>query len=162
MKRDPFTTWLPASDPRAKRTRLVWRSMHARCSRPGNISFPRYGGRGIVVCERWHDYAVFVGDMGYAPDGLSIERIDSDGMYSPENCTWATPKEPARNRCSNRLISFRGETKPMSAWAESLGIDRGTLWRRLRGGAPLDIVLTRPLARGKPMLGKQKPRRRSS
>jgi hypothetical protein len=82
-------------------TYISWQNMHARCKYPSVPSYKNYGARGIKVCARWSDFSAFLADMGERPSGHSIDRLDSDADYSPENCRWATPKQqndPARKR----------------------------------------------------------------
>jgi hypothetical protein len=111
--------------------------MHERCHCPSNKAFPNYGGRGIVVCERWHGkdgFANFLGDMGVRPEGMTLERIDNDGPYSPENCRWATYEEQGRNKRNNRNITSGPRTMCATAWAKELGVEYRALHYFLKAG----------------------------
>lgn len=119
----------------------IWRSMMDRCHLPTSHAYARYGGRGIVVCGRWQVFNNFYADMGDKPDGLSLERIDNEGPYSPENVCWASTKDQANNRRSNRFIEFNGETKTLAQWADYAGVKLGTLWSRLKRGIPMGEAL---------------------
>lgn len=132
---------------RGNRTREYssWASMNNRCFNPTNKKFPRYGARGIKVCERWKDFAMFLEDMGIRPAGTTIERIDNDGDYTPENCKWATSAEQSRNKSNSRRISYGGSSKTVTEWGEVLGIPAQLIFGRLRRGWTDERALTQPL-----------------
>lgn len=112
-----------------ERIESVWRSMIARCENTNASNYENYGGRGIRVCEEWHNFEAFKEwalNAGYdkdAPRGVcTIDRIDNDGNYEPANCRWTNAKEQARNRRTTKYIEIEGVSKPLAAWAEEYGI----------------------------------------
>lgn len=112
----------------------TWGSMMQRCYNERRDSYPNYGGRGIKVCARWHDYRNFETDMSPRPARATLERIDNDADYSPENCRWASRQEQALNRRSNIVLTHNGVSKRVSEWADALGVSRYLLYKRLRRG----------------------------
>lgn len=112
----------------------VWQSMKHRCHTPTHKAYHRYGGRGITVCDRWMDsFENFVSDMGDRPTkGHSIERIDNNKGYSPDNCKWATSREQNNNTSSTVKISFLGKTQSIAQWAREYGLHPSTLGKRLK------------------------------
>ena len=122
----------------------IWVNMIQRCHSPQNPSFPRYGGRGVTVCDEWRgSFTAFIEDMGHPPsDDYSIDRIDNNGGYSAANCRWATAKEQCANRRSSRLITHNGETLPLVEWARRSGLHHMTISDRILRGWPLERALS--------------------
>lgn len=112
----------------------VWHDMKSRCFNKNSIPFKDYGGRGITVCDEWRDSFESFRDWSMANgyvEGLTIDRIDNDGPYSPENCRWVTQKLQCNNRRGNHIIEFKGESHTISEWSDMKGIPPATLRRRL-------------------------------
>ncbi len=119
-----------------KHTRLysIWCGMKSRCYNKNDSHYPRWGGRGISICSEWlSDFSNFkhwAENNGYKT-GLTIDRIDNNGNYCPENCRWVTVKEQNNNQRTNRLITYNGKTQNLKQWSVELGINYGTLLSRL-------------------------------
>lgn len=114
------------------RTYGVYRSMINRCHLDSVKCYPRYGGRGITVCDRWRkSFAAFLEDMGECPEGHSIDRADNDGPYSPDNCRWATMKEQNRNRRDVALYEHDGKLLSAADLAAIASVPYATMYRRL-------------------------------
>lgn len=126
-----------------------WSGMIARCEDPNNSGYPNYGGRGIRVCESWRkSFKAFLDNMGEPPTPKhTLDRIDNDGDYEPNNCRWVTGKQNSRNTRKNRLIEFRGETLALVEWGERLGIAPKTLHARIMVfGWGIEKAFTTPVA----------------
>jgi hypothetical protein len=99
----------------------TWRHMIERCYNINNPRYKDYGGRGIIVCEEWRkSFSCFLKDMGEQKEGMSIDRIDNDGNYCPENCKWSTNKEQHQNLRNNNMITYNGITKPLGSWRKEV------------------------------------------
>jgi hypothetical protein len=113
----------------------TWAAMRQRCLTPTCKKFPRYGGRGIRICDRWQDFAAFLADMGPKPSSKhTVERINNDGDYEPANCRWATNTEQSRNRSSNTILELDGVRRCLAEWVEITGIRLTTIQQRKRAG----------------------------
>lgn len=111
----------------------AWQSMRKRCYDKNCEQYKNYGGRGISVCERWREsFQNFFEDVGRKPQkNMSLNRKNNDGNYEPGNCQWDTPKIQARNTRHNRIITFNGQSKPVTEWAEATGIHNRTIRARI-------------------------------
>lgn len=114
----------------------AWAAIIYRCHNPTAAAYKWYGARGIEVCDRWREgFTNFLADMGQKPEGkYSLDRVDNDKGYSPENCRWATDIEQQRNRSIVRKIEHNGEIKTIGEWAAQGPLTRETLRRRLASG----------------------------
>lgn len=123
----------------------VWCNIKQRCLCPTCHAYPYYGGRGITVCEEWRNSFEVFRDWAYANgyrSGLTIDRINVNGNYEPDNCTWVTRRAQANNRRSNVLLTYNGETHNLMEWAEKLHKNYKTLHTRLSVGWSVERILT--------------------
>lgn len=124
----------------------IWQGMKKRCYRKKNINYPSYGGRGIKVCERWHDFINFFADMGTCPAGYQLDRKDNEGDYTPENCRWVTPKVNSRNKRDTIFIEHDGLRLSVNDWSDRTGIASPTIIARIEHGWSVHDALTVPVA----------------
>ena len=121
----------------------IWSNMKRRCNNPNDAGYENYGGRGIKVCSEWeNDYVAFREwslTHGYSDD-LTIDRIDNNKGYSPDNCRWETMKVQSNNTRVNHKVTYKGETHTLSEWQDITGIDDNKIGRRLKKGLPLEQV----------------------
>lgn len=129
----------------------VWKGMKSRCYNQHHRSYEKYGGRGITVCDEWHDYSVFrewAYANGYDENAdyqqCSLDRIDVNGNYSPENCRWADAFTQAANTQTALRITFDGETRTIPEWAKEYGLQKDTLHYRIKSGWDIGKALTTP------------------
>jgi hypothetical protein len=125
---------------------ISWTSMRQRCHCESAIGFHNYGGRGIKVCERWmNSFENFYADMGNRPEGMSLDRIDNDGDYCPDNCKWSSHVEQGANQRTNRFIEHDGERLTLAQWSRRTGLSKHTIRRRLIKGWSIEKTLNTPL-----------------
>lgn len=125
----------------------TWVRMRQRCLNNRNKDYMYYGGRGIKICSRWATFRNFYLDMGQKPfSNASLDRINSDGDYAPDNCRWADSTTQNNNSSNCRYIEFKGETLTLTQWARKLSVDVSTLYERLKKW-PLEKALTTPKTR---------------
>lgn len=112
---------------------MIWNQMRDRCRRPAHHAFHRYGGRGISVCERWESFENFFKDMGARPSSEhSLDRIDNNADYSPENCRWTTAKTQSRNQERTVLLTHMGKTQCIMDWAIETGLSHAAISMRIK------------------------------
>lgn len=116
---------------------ISWLFMMRRCVDPGDRHFPMYGGRGVLVCERWSDFREFLLDMGERPHKYTLERRDVNGNYEPSNCRWIPKGEQSRNRRNTVWIGDRCQEEV----ARAAGVSRATISRRLKAGLTGDALI---------------------
>lgn len=124
----------------------IWCNMRTRCQNPNSERYPDYGGRGIEICKRWQSFQDFYADMGDPPSKThTLDRIDNDGNYCPENCRWATPSEQNSNTKANHVIEYDGKKMTITQWGKYVGIKYITIFARIdRLGWSVERALTTP------------------
>lgn len=123
----------------------TWSQMLYRCENPKSTMYKHYGAKGIKVCTEWHDFWKFVEwseSIGGRPEGYSIDRIDVNGNYEPNNCRWANKDIQSRNTSRNIYITYNGKTQVLKDWAIELGIPVKTLAYRYKKGFPLEQMMS--------------------
>lgn len=124
------------------RTYKSWGDMKQRCYNPNDTKYMRYGGRGISVCDSWKSsFESFYKDMGEAPDGMSIDRIDVNGNYEPSNCRWATQKEQQNNRSNNLILEYQSKKYTLQQLCDHFGKNSDKVQQRLKRGDSLERAL---------------------
>lgn len=129
-----------------KRIYDTWRGMKKRCYLKSNQNYKWYGARGITVCDEWlnpDNFYNWAMANGYN-DNLTIDRIDVNGNYEPNNCRWVDIKTQQNNKRNNKYITYKGETKTMSEWAKTLNINYSLLKSRLLSGWTFDMAISKP------------------
>ena len=129
----------------------IWKGIRERCNTPSHKSYDRYGGRGITLCEEWNDYTKFREwsfNNGYADD-LTIDRINVDGDYEPNNCRWVSYKVQANNRRNNHFIEIDGTKHTLAEWSDISGIGYSVIICRLQRGWNERDAVFKPLRRRK-------------
>lgn len=117
--------------------------MIRRCESPLVKEYSCYGGRGISVCDRWHDFRNFLADVGERPPGMTLDRMNNDGPYDPGNFRWATRAEQARNRRGLVRLTINGRTQCMKDWCGEFGLSYYTVNWRIRAGWSYADALSR-------------------
>lgn len=129
------------------RTYKVWGAMKDRCSNPNNKAYRHYGGRGIKVCERWMKFENFLADMGEVPEGMSIERVDVNGDYCPDNCVWLPLAKQNKNTRTNVRVTYKGREMIALDFAREIGRNRNLIYCWLKQGLTPEQIAAKPTNR---------------
>lgn len=121
-----------------------WISMTRRCTNQDDVSYHRYGGRGITICKSWESFENFYNDMGDRPKGMTLDRINNNGNYEPENCKWSTHIEQCGNMSKNTLLSANGKTQCIEVWAREIGVSGNSIRYRLKIGMSEHDSINKP------------------
>lgn len=128
---------------------LAWICARRRCYNPDDKDFKHYGGRGIRMDKAWlNNFDQFMLDMGQRPDGMTLERDNTDGNYGPNNCRWATVLEQRRNMRSNQWIEYGGRAMLAADWARQIGVSQGCLRGRLKSGHSMEKAIAMGIPKG--------------
>lgn len=124
-----------------------WMSMRARCNNHKDRDYPKYGGRGIIVCPEWNNsFIKFYKDMGEKPSKThSLDRIDVNGNYEKKNCRWATMVQQNNNKTTNHIIFYKGKRKTLTEWSRIFNINTSTLINRINRGWSIHKTFTYPV-----------------
>ncbi len=120
----------------------AWRNMRQRCNNPKHILYPYYGGRGIKITKDWDEFINFYNDMGKSPLKSELDRKEVNGDYSKENCRWVDKKTQQRNQRRTIYLTFNGETKRLTEWADELKMNPDRIRKRLYRGKSIERALS--------------------
>lgn len=129
----------------------IWKGMKSRCGIYSATGYAKYGGRGISVCEQWHDFSNFYNwaiKNGYK-DNLTIERLDVDGHYDPDNCSWISLSDQQQNKTNSHKIDFNGELLTLAQLSKRFNVNKGTLLSRYQKGDRGDSLVRPVVIQGK-------------
>lgn len=135
----------------------IWNNMKMRCSNINSINYKNYGERGIKVCDEWFDsfenFYKWAMNSGY-DNTLTLDRIDNDDDYKPNNCRWADYTQQERNRRNNHILEYNNEKHSIAEWSDITGIPYSSLWSRIKKGWSVEKALTQPLRGQKELIWK--------
>jgi hypothetical protein len=130
---------------RGTRVYNSWQAMKKRCLNKNRKNYKYYGGRGIVVCEKWMEFENFYKDMGECPRGKTLDRINNNLGYFKENCCWSTPRQQNNNRRDNHFLVYKGKTQTIAQWSRELDINYKTIYSRIKRGWNIEKIFNKLL-----------------